>query len=189
MRPSTEIRLPRTGELISREKLAAVLIDMQPAFVYRLEPNERKKLIAGQLQVIKDCALYDIPLIVIELRRWWKFGWTIRALRRASKKVPRVMTLRKRHNNAFNETVLLQQLEAFDVRHLVVMGLNMSVCVKETCQTAREEYGFGIITADNLISCISPPAREVHRSWYDVWGRVYTRMPPLTELLENPYPQ
>lgn len=131
-----------------RDYLAVLLIDMQEEWVERVEPATRSEIIAGQVDVIRQCSKLDIPLFVLE---YAGEGNTIKILRNEVAKVPRVLTVRKWFDDGFDRTDLCGRMNKLGVETALLMGLNASCCVRST-GTGAINASFDIITAENLIA-------------------------------------
>ncbi len=133
---------------MKEDKMAVLLIDMQPYFTRCLARKERKKIISAQRELLDWCAGKDIPVVVLEFNG---FGDTIRILKKEFGKIPRCGTIVKERNDGFHGTELLDHLRALDVETLLLTGINAGACVKDTAKSAIS-HGFKIITCEKLIS-------------------------------------
>lgn len=131
-----------------KDRLAVLLIDMQEEWVERVEPDTRKEIIAGQVDVIRQCSKLNIPLFLLE---YVGSGETIKSLREEAAKVPRVQTVRKWHDDGFDRTDLCVRMNKLGAKTALLMGINASCCVRSTGMGAINA-SFGIITAENLIA-------------------------------------
>ena len=78
--------------------------------------------------------------------------------------LPTELIIHKRHGNAFEETVLQQELESRRVRTLVVAGLVTHGCVKATCLGALA-LEYRIILVSDGHSSFSKQAAKLIEEW------------------------
>ncbi|MEK7126224.1 MAG: isochorismatase family protein [Patescibacteria group bacterium] len=127
----------------------AVLIDMQKAFVDKVENERRNTLIEAQISVIRYCVAKDVPLIVLE---YLGQGTTIEELRSEYiDRVPRVTVITRDEYDGFYRTELERILDSLRADSLLFMGISASCCVRHTAQTAICKK-FRVITATDLIA-------------------------------------
>jgi len=151
----------------------AVLIDMQPYFVNKLEAGTRERLIQAQVKVIRYCAEKDIPLIVLEYE---KRGTTLAELRAEARKVSRVVVITKGHSSGFQSVQFRQELDAFKADSLLLMGVNASCCVLATALDAHDEK-YRILTAPDLIAD-GPSVKDIDTQATERWFRRKTMLLP-----------
>ena len=155
---------------VAGDHAAVLLIDMQDHFVRQLDTVERARIIAGQCEIIRQCAARDIPLLVIELVG---FGETLDILKKDIEKVLRTIPITKSGGDAFYGSDLEQELRSLARTTLILMGVNASCCVLDTAFTARA-LGFNVLTADNLIADDWRYHREwKRRDWYEKNGTFF----------------
>ncbi len=148
--------------------LVVLLIDMQDYYTRRLAETTREKIIAQQIRVIRACAEKDVPFVILE---YGSRGGTIPILLDEIAKVPRVITISKRHNDGFRGTTLHKVLRKFGAGKLAFMGINASACVKDTADSAIS-LKYSIVTADNVIADEAGcDGRKKSREWYEANGR------------------
>lgn len=124
-----------------------ILIDMQQKFVNCLREGGHEILIR-QLNVIRFCAKYDIPLVVL---RFKGMGVTLPDLQKEIKKIPRTRDFVKINQSGFGNKGLLKQLKKWGANTLLLMGIYEDDCVKQTARDAIKN-GFKIATSPQLIS-------------------------------------
>ncbi len=160
--------------------LAVLLIDMQPSFLGKISKKKKVGLVSRQIEVIRECARLDVPLIVLEYRNQ---GDTLIELMNEVRLVPRNQLIIKLYDDGFEGTDLNRILKGFSVKTLVLMGVNASYCVKKTALSAVG-LGYKIITGDYLIdnTCRCCRHREKDRGWYmtnGVFHEVPTSLPAM----------
>lgn len=72
--------------------------------------------------------------------------------------------IRKRHGNAFEDTLLKEELDALHVRRVVVAGLVTHGCVQATCNGAHE-LGYDVVLVKDAHSNYNVKARDVINEW------------------------
>ena len=134
-------------DILVKDELVVILIDMQHLFIKNLKRKNRKRIIANQIFVIRWCVQENIPIVVLEYRGW---GETINVLTKELEKVRNMIIITKPYDNGFSYTDLKCILNKRNAKNLFLMGINASACVKRTARGAVEE-GFSIITSDDVI--------------------------------------
>jgi nicotinamidase-related amidase len=168
--------------LSGQPSFAVLLIDMQDGFVMDLFPKERKRLVAKQKKIIKDCARLDIPLIVFE---YFSYGDTLEELMLEVDNVPRHWLLSKKVDSGFYRTGLSHILRKLGADTLVLTGINASHCVATTAQSAVKK-GYKIVTGENFIadcSCRSCQNMGKSRAWFAVNGTFHKRSISLAKII------
>ncbi len=112
---------------------AALLIDMQPQFLRNVLKDTRKMLLSAQRQILQFCAQERIPTIVLE---YVGEGKTVYCLQQKVELVQTHFTINKYDNDGFLTISLDEDLRSLNATDLIVMGINASYCVKETCDSA-----------------------------------------------------
>lgn len=112
---------------------AVLLIDMQTGFYRDLLPEVRIRLIANQQRVLRQCAIHDVPVVVIELRG---YAFTFGELLQSLWDIPRVVSIGKSGADGFDGTDLDDVLQSFGARTLILMGIFASACVISTAKSA-----------------------------------------------------
>lgn len=129
-------------------QLSMLLIDMQPSFLKRMDEMELDTLISSQVDVLRFCARYDVPVIVLE---YDGEGRTIWGLEEEVKRVPRYQIVTKPKDDGFIDTHLDYILKEWQITNLCLMGVNASGCVRDTAESALDR-NIEIITAEQLIA-------------------------------------
>ncbi len=146
---------------------AVLLIDMQDRFVGKLKTNVRTKLIEAQLQVIRDCANRNIPVIILEYHGREK---TISKLADDLDAIERKTVICKPCDDGFKRTRLDETLRYIGARSLLLMGINAHACVLETAQSAVKK-GYKVITSEDLIAdAYHDEILDEGREWYEANG-------------------
>ena len=131
------------------DKLAGVLIDMQDYYLLGHTKSRREQIIESQLKVIDFLLERNYPVAVLEYTGEEK-GPTIPVLKeRLGNTLYEVFP--KKDNDGFTNPDLLQKLREWEAKHLVVMGVNSSFCVRDTAASAKRN-GFSVSTSYDLIS-------------------------------------
>ena len=155
----------RHGVLVSMDFDVALLIDMQPHFLRKLQDGVRARIISAQVTVIRHCVARGIPLMLVEYHGG---GMTVNELRDEMPRDMRSCTIIKRHNNGFSCTELHARLQNLRAESLLLMGVNASGCVYLTAHSAINK-GYKVITAYDLIAdegCVMPHEAEETMRWY-----------------------
>jgi nicotinamidase-related amidase len=165
---------------------AVLLIDMQPRFLQRLDEIKRENLIAHQMSVIRCCADYDIPVILVEYNITdTEYDIedneepTVEILLKAAEAVPRREKITKKTADAFTYPYLLSHLRYWGVDGVVLMGVYASYCVRITAESALRK-GFKIATAKELIA---DQDGKVDLCWYRRNGLCFRNSQKLVEAL------
>jgi len=139
----------------------ALVIDMQPEFLK--EVVEKKELIECQSQVLHYCRKNNIAAIAVE---YTNNGRTVQPLRKHIAKVPKHAIITKSAPDGFSNSELEKILRGWGADMLLLMGVNASLCVKDTAQGAADA-GFKFMTAGQLIADeIYFQKRNKELSWY-----------------------
>jgi isochorismate hydrolase len=128
-------------------RIAAVLIDMQPIFVNRLNDREVKKEIPCILDTLDFCYQNNIPIIVLEMEDG---GDTIGVLKEKLDSCGAYF-LSKDDDSGFANANLEPMLKRLGADTLLLMGVNATICVKATGRDALD-CGFAICTSRELIA-------------------------------------
>ncbi len=147
---------------------AVLLVDMQTDFVRLLRKGSLNKLLPNQIAVIRQCAAFDIPVVVLEYE---KCGITIPKLMREVKKVPRFVSVTKKLDSGFSKKELSVQLMRWKCRKLLLTGINAEFCVLSTATDALRS-GYSIVTSPQLIAGRPQHAKDDCISWYAKNGSI-----------------
>lgn len=141
-----------------RENTALLIIDAQVAMFAEPEPAfQSERLLATLAELIARARAARVPVIFVQHDgdeddplKPGAPGWPIHPAIAPAEGEPIV---RKQHPDAFQGTSLQSILEDWDIRHLVVAGLQTEYCVDTTC---RRAYSLGYeVTL----------ARDAHGTW------------------------
>ena len=158
---------------------AVILIDMQSYFADDVEMFKRQEIIQGQINILKECAEKNIPVIVLELD---DRGRTLAILDCYLKMIRVVKYVTKNYNDGFCGTNLNRILKELGIKTLILMGINAGYCVKATA-ISTIAYGYKIITADNLIA-----NGHYHKHDYPEWfmqNGVFLKSPLRLDMLRT----
>ncbi|MBI4837186.1 MAG: isochorismatase family protein [Candidatus Portnoybacteria bacterium] len=162
---------------------------MQPRFLKGIDASKKEKLIANQLNVIRCCADYDIPVILIEYNiEYTEYEFesneesTVEVLLKAVEMIPRREKITKKTVNAFTHPYLSAYLRHWQVDGILLMGVCASACVKLTAEGALGR-GFKIATSGDLISDEGEDKPDM--SWYRQNGLVFKDSRKTIEALIN----
>jgi nicotinamidase-related amidase len=155
------------GKTGSLKSLAVLLIDMQEGFI---NSPEKLKIIPHQIEVLRFCKNYDIPVIIFEYSSW---GPTIDILMGEVYQLQpkNVFLLEKYFDDAFSQPKLNVLLEGLKVTTLLLMGVNASYCVFSTARTAIKNK-YKIVTSGDLIAGFKDLDQEKSKDviWYQQNG-------------------
>lgn len=143
---------------------AAILVDMQTRFVSALRKGALPRLISSQTTILNQCIESDKPVAVLEYKCSDGVE-TIPELASLLEKVPRSEVIRKSNNDGFIDTNLHKILRSWEVKHLLLMGINAEYCVLSTTKSALL-LGFKVITAPCLIAGPDHHDPKDCISWY-----------------------
>ena len=134
------------------QNLGVLVIDMQPYFLDLIEQAKREEMIRAQLEVLGVCARKDIPTFVLYVYHDRnRYGHTIPEINNMALKIPRKKDIPKQERSGFERTNLNGYLTELNIENLCLMGVNASVCVRETAVDALK-YRKKIISAEQLIA-------------------------------------
>jgi hypothetical protein len=139
IKPLVEVPLTNYG---------VILIDMQASFLKRVNEREKSILIQTQIEMIRFCAKYDLPVVVLEYQT---FGQTIPILKQEIEKLPRTKTLLKPHASGFSVPYLSELLNGWNLQTICLTGIFEGYCVLRTVEDAIEK-GYRTISANGLIA-------------------------------------
>ncbi len=167
-------------ELIERPKLhyGVLLVDMQAHFLQYVTREKQEKMIPAQIDVLRFCAKYDLPVAIIE---WQWGGETIPELGTNVKNIPRHYNISKNHPNGLTNQNLALLLNKWGVTSVCLMGAYASGCVRSTAEGALKN-GFKIMTADQLIASFNGQGREAYKSWFSENGMFFPEYQHLLEV-------
>ena len=155
----------------NQARYTTVLIDMQPRFLRKASRDLKMGLFLAQRRVLRFCAEERIPTVVLEYVGYGD-GETVPCLQQKVDLIHPHLTLEKTRDDGFVRTSLDQQLKEWETTDLVVMGVNASYCVKDTCESAIRK-GYRIHTARDCIHdacmCCTPLF-----SWYEKNSMLYS---------------
>jgi len=148
------------------EKRVFMLIDMQPEYLICVKPEKMNQMLKNQLNVLSYCSNHDIPVIVLEYE---EKGKTLETLTDIIRYIPRHSFLTKDMNNGFTNPNLIKQLKRWNVEEVYLMGVNASLCVKQTAEGVLEN-GFSIATAEKVIGNMGNFFSDLSKDWYNSNG-------------------
>ena len=162
----------------NQARYTTVLIDMQPRFLRKASRDLKMGLFLAQRRVLRFCAEERIPTVVLEYVGYGD-GETVPCLQQKVDLIHPHLTLEKTRDDGFVRTSLDQQLKEWETTDLVVMGVNASYCVKDTCESAIRK-GYRIHTARDFISntCRCCPTKY---DWYEKHSTLYQDSSELIE--------
>ena len=132
---------------INLDKLAILIVDMQPSFLESIGAIERKRLIRAHEEILIACVRRDYPVAVLE---YAGRGRTHKNLRSLIHQIPRFEFFKKVFDNGFTNPHLLEKFNEWGTSEICITGINASFCVKSTASSAIS-YGKRIITARELV--------------------------------------
>lgn len=146
---------------------ALLVIDVQRGlFEKSTSIYNAEQLLANLNALIGDARRAGIPVLFIQHANdgalaegsdAWRLHPRIQPL-------PTEPIVHKRHGNAFEETVLQQELESRRVRTLVIAGLVTHGCVKATCLGAMA-LGYRVVLVSDGHSSFSKQAARLIEEW------------------------
>lgn len=132
---------------VSVNDLSCLVVDMQQKFLDNHDADAVRKIVDGQIGVLDYCSKEGVPVFFLEYNR---HGGTIDDLKVVAESCD-VEYVRKDYNDGFYNSTLKWRLRMKGRDHLLLMGVNKSICVSETAQGALEN-GFRFSTSDDLLS-------------------------------------
>ncbi len=138
-------RQPKPLELAD---MGALIIDMQPYFLDKIEHGKRSRLLEAQIESVECLVEANIPTIVLE---YDNEGETHESIKGKCGELKVCKYIAKHYDDGFRETDLKDILDHWNLSKLIVMGINASFCVKETVRNAVDN-GYQVFTARQLIA-------------------------------------
>ncbi|MFH1387689.1 MAG: isochorismatase family protein [Patescibacteria group bacterium] len=181
---SSELKDSIDTKLNNGIDIAALIIDMQVPFLADIKSSEKDELISSHVEMIRYLAHRNIRAIVLE---YIGEGGTYWRLRREIKKIPRFKRIIKEYANGFLETGLNKQLKIWQIKEIILMGINASYCVKETAEGALDN-GFSICTARQLVADREYQQDDFKKNvpeWYEKNGVYYNNLNHLRQGIEK----
>jgi isochorismate hydrolase len=154
----------------ARDSTAVVIIDMQQRFFQNLKWHSKQEILAAHIQLLEECAEFDIPVAVIE---YSGFGPTMGEITAALRAVPRNSWYAKTAMSAFSGSWLEGYLEGLGVSTILLTGIYASQCVLETAQWAPKKYHLcssDVLIADHL----ADPRIKATCEWFRNNGSFYS---------------
>lgn len=173
-----------TGFKRKNNSYAVILIDMQTAFVPKLAKPERESEISNQIEVLSFCRNHNIPVFLIELQN---SGKTIKRLSHVINGLRKKKLIIKRANNAFYKTQLHSELKKAGIKNILLMGLNASICVRETAKHALM-LGYNIITSRDIIADakdLKERFPDESTDWYKTFGMLKDSHRDLLKIIQS----
>lgn len=143
--------------------LTVVMVDMQEYFLSDLSKERVAKLIRHQKKVLEYCLKHDIPVVVLE---YAYCGSTIPELRKLVKKLRRKRFFLKQCDDGFESVIgsLHDILQEWQTGKLIFMGVNATVCVRQTAESAKDK-GYQVLTSPRLVED-SERGKGSSMKWY-----------------------
>jgi len=155
---------------VENNKLAVLIIDMQPSFISRLREGEKERTIPNQIKVIRMCGTEKVPIFVTELE-YWNNGRTIPEIMDEVSKnsASPVEPISRQFSDAFDLTGLDSLLRNNGIGKLFLMGAYAEYCV---LRTAEEAIGLGyqVITSNDVIAGKRNHMTNNSVDWYEQNG-------------------
>ena len=151
---------------VNEDMLVVILIDMQQYFIRGLKKENKERIIANQIFIIKWCAQENIPIVVLEYE---KYGKTIDVLIKELKEVKYLRVISKSRPDGFYDTKLAYTLNQVNADNLFLMGIDANVCVRSTAIGAMVN-GFKFITSEDVIDGVRNDDNSI--PWYRENGTV-----------------
>lgn len=164
------------------KKCAVILVDMQETFVKNLRDGEADRIIPKQLEVLNYCNQFDIPVVVLEMRRW-EFGETIDVLITEARKNFKFHLIGKVYDDGFESTKLHTHLKKLGIKKVFLMGINADFCVIETARGAIDR-GYKIITSKEVISGQSHHSPDNSIGWFSSNGNCLNKVDEFVKAIE-----
>lgn len=160
-----EIQLQNNSILTS--SIALLVIDVQSALFERSTPIFNAELLIKNINtLIEECRQVDVPIFFIQhsnkkfLVRGSK-GWQFHPdldIRRSDSIIPKI------HGDAFQDTVLNEEIKAGGIDTLLITGLVTQGCVRATCLGALD-LGYRVVLIQDGHSNYNKGASQVIQTW------------------------
>ena len=161
------------GLLKQEKQRAFLLIDMQPEFTSEpgFDAKRIRNVLAAQERVLKYCARYDCPVLVLE---WKGFQRTLPHLCSLLEDIPRRVYVKKERTDGFTNPQVGEQLREWQAHELYFMGTSAAYCVKDTAKQGLKN-GFRIATATSVIAWEKLCSAQTVLPWYKRNGVFFSR--------------
>ena len=150
-----------------RDKVALLIIDVQKGLFERSTPIYRADELLDKIHTLVDRAhRAGIPVFYVQHANKTTLvkGSDAWQLHPGLRPTERDVVIHKRHGNAFEETILEDDLKSRDIRSLVVTGLVTHGCVRATCIAAKE-LGYRVILVRDGHSNFNRRAARLIAEW------------------------
>lgn len=154
-------------DLFGLPNLGVLVVDMQVSFVNQLFSEGEEELLIESSEIILNIAKKkNLPSILVEFQsKQVTPGNTIPEIFDLFKKLNNKLILEKQENSAFSNPLVHRFFQNNNVKNLIVIGLNASICVKESCISARS-LNYEIYTSSRLISDYASVNKNKSITWY-----------------------
>ncbi|MBS3117755.1 isochorismatase family protein [Candidatus Woesearchaeota archaeon] len=133
-----------------------------------------------RLSIYINC-VQDYPLIALEYQGK---GRTTKRLREIIQEVKRHIFIEKDSDDGFTSGTLENLLRKWDVKFLLITGINAAFCVKETAEGAVLR-GINIITARQLISDRRYQSIRYAEEWFEENGTYFQDYETLLQTMRS----
>lgn len=168
----TEQKNPNQQEQIINKQqergLAVLLIDMQEFYVKTVSKDEIEKEVPYQIAVLDYCKENNIPVFVLEANPAMN-GHTIPVLKEKINSLTKKDYIFKEEEDGFVDTSLDELLKQENIKHVLLMGVYASLCVKSTAEGALRR-GYNIMTSKDIIVDPHHPIYDESIGFYKKYG-------------------
>lgn len=155
------------SENFKQNNTALLVVDVQKGLFERSAPiHQADQVLANINTLISKARRAEVPVIFIQHSNegTLKYGSTAWQLHRKIHPLPGEVIIHKLHGNAFEGTILREELEKRNIRALVVTGLVTHGCVKATTLGAIEA-GYKVKLVSDAHSNYSKDAPQMIKKW------------------------
>ncbi|MHA2202716.1 MAG: cysteine hydrolase family protein [Candidatus Hodarchaeales archaeon] len=151
------------------ENTALIVVDVQIGLFQRKTPIFKEQMILENINRLEGYARsINIPIIYIQHSNKSTLveGADEWQLHPRLQKEHNDLLIHKRYPNTFKETNFKQELEARNIKQLIIVGTLTDNCVSATC-IGGKELGYEVILVTDAHSTFSEPAPQIIEKWHE----------------------
>lgn len=149
--------------------LGVLIVDMQIRFINEINNDDKEdSLIENQENILN---YFDKKLIPVCLISRSGIGKNLPSIENIVNNFKNKLICEKFENDAFTNPLVYRFFNNHNVKNLLIMGLNASVCVKETSITAKR-LNYNIFTSSRLIADYGSLKHNLSMKHYQDIGKI-----------------
>jgi nicotinamidase-related amidase len=168
-----------TRQSQTKPNTALIIIDSQYTFLHDINRYELETESDNQVEVIKFAKKNNFPIYVFEIEGK---GKTRKKLR---EELVNYKPITKPHSSAFNKTNLDKLLKDQEIKNVILMGLNASICVLQSAQDANQKDYKVLISPDIIQDATYLAGKNESLEEYKKVAKLFRTNDDLMEYLSN----